>query len=503
MKVLLLHSDRDLDLHAALPANEATLVQDLELAVLFQAMAGEDEFVSGIVRRVVLGSVTDPATIGYRQQVLADCLAHEQVVRQLYDIALDAVRAPHKVWLGILFRDSPEHILHRSVQILELLVQNLKQLREIADQHAATFRSAGFTRFFTMIADELDDEYFASVEDHLRELGLPRGVLMSAELGTGNKGVRYTLHKPARPTWWARLTGQDREGFGFQIPARDEAGSRALAELAGQGVNLVADALARSVDHVQDFFHMLRAELAFYLGCLRLHGRLQDKGVPVCFPVPQPPGSPVLSARGLYDVCLALTHDLRTVGNDVTADGRTLVVITGANQGGKSTFLRSVGLAQLMMQSGMFVPADAFRADVCQGVFTHFKREEDATMSGGKLDEELARMSEVADRIGPGCLLLCNESFASTNEREGSEIARQVVRALTEAGVKVVFVTHLYDLAHGLHAHGRETASFLRAERLPDGSRTFRLAEGEPLPTSYGEDSYRRIFGPDTITAPG
>jgi DNA mismatch repair ATPase MutS len=134
------------------------------------------------------------------------------------------------------------------------------------------------------------------------------------------------------------------------------------------------------------------------------------------------------------------------VGNDVDAEGKSLVMITGANQGGKSTFLRSVGLAQLMLQSGMFVAADSFGADVCNGIFTHDKREEDAAMESGKLDEELSRTNEIADTISPSSLLLCSESFAATNECEGSEIARQVVRALGEAGVKVFFVTHLFDL---------------------------------------------------------
>jgi len=148
-----------------------------------------------------------------------------------------------------------------------------------------------------------------------------------------------------------------------------------------------------------------------------------------------------------------------------------------------------------MMQAGMFVPAEYFRANVCDGVFTHFKREEDASMKSGKLDEELSRMSDIADWITPNGLLLCNESFAATNEREGSEIARQVIRAMTDAGIKVLFVTHLFDLAEGFYRQGLETALFLRAERLADGARTFRLVPGEPLPTSYGEDSYRRIFG--------
>jgi len=147
------------------------------------------------------------------------------------------------------------------------------------------------------------------------------------------------------------------------------------------------------------------------------------------------------------------------------------------------------------MQAGMFVAADSFAASVSTGVFTHFKREEDVTMEMGKLDEELDRISVIAGQITPGCLLLCNESFASTNEREGSEIARQVIRALTEAGIRIIFVTHLYDLAERYFAHHDPATLFLRAERQPDGRRTFRLPAGEPLPTSYGQDLYRQVFG--------
>jgi DNA mismatch repair ATPase MutS len=104
-------------------------------------------------------------------------------------------------------------------------------------------------------------------------------------------------------------------------------------------------------------------------------------------------------------------------------------------------------------------------------------------------------MSEIADRISANCILLCNESFAATNEREGSELARHVVDALLQEHIKVLFVTHMFDLAHGFYEQELDTALFLRAERGSDGARPFRLSKGKPLPTSYGEDSYRKIFG--------
>ena len=88
--------------------------------------------------------------------------------------------------------------------------------------------------------------------------------------------------------------------------------------------------------------------------------------------------------------------------------------------------------------------------------------------------------------------MLFNESFASTNEREGSEIGREITEALVESGVEVVSVSHLHMFAASFH--GQAGVEFLRAERLPSGERTFRLIPGEPEETAYGEDIYRRIF---------
>ena len=188
---------------------------------------------------------------------------------------------------------------------------------------------------------------------------------------------------------------------------------------------------------------------------------------------------------GLYDICLALSLEQKIVSNEVNADNKDLTIITGANQGGKSTFLRGIGVAQLMMQCGMFVPAESFCANVCEGIFTHYRREEDTTMKSGKFDEELSRMSGIVDHLKANSMLLFSESFAATNDREGSEIARQIVSALLEKRIKVFFVTHLYEFAHGFYDKSMPNAIFLRAERQVDGARTFKLIEGEPLQTSY------------------
>ena len=497
MKVHLMHAARDFDPEADPPAQAGALSQDLELTTLLRAMAAGHQFLVGVARAALLSSLTDPALAGYRQRVLADCLAHPQVVRDLYELAVAAVEGEKKVYYGLFFRDSPEVILHRSIEVLDFFSGHLKALRDTARAQAAAFESEGFRQLFGMLDKELGDDYFAEVQGHLKELRFRRGVLLSAGLGAGNKGTDFVLRRPQEQSWRDRLTGS-RDGFSFQIADRDENGARALAELRARGIGLVASALGQSSDHVLSFFRALRAELGFYVACLNLHQALTAKGEPVCFPnlVPGPAdgGRPVLQASGLYDPCLSLHLEGRVVGNDISADGSSLLMITGANQGGKSTCLRAIGLARLMMQAGLFVPARSLRASISSGVFTHYKREEDAGMDSGKLDEELSRMSLIVDQIRPGGLLLCNESFASTNEREGTQIADEIIRALLDRDVTVVFVTHLFDLAHRWHARGQDGVLFLRAERKADGGRTFRIIPGEPLPTSYGEDVYRRIF---------
>ena len=493
MKAFLMHADRDFETQRELPHNEEALTEDLELNTLLTAMAAGDPLLWEVARRALLLSLTEPDAIAYRQQVLADCLSKPALARDLYATAGEALSAQRSIWGGILEQDAPRLLLRTSVRKMEILVGFLRRLREIADTHVADVRSPGLSRFFAMLVEELSGDYFALIERYLKELNLKGGVLLSTRLTTGNKGSEYTLRRAREQGFIARML--DRSGYSFTLADRDEAGARAIAELEDKGLNVVADALARSVDHVLGFLRMLRTEVGFYVACLNLADELTAQGEVTTLPDVLPVSAVTLRARGLYDVCLALTMRQRVVANDVEADGKSLVMITGANQGGKSTFLRSVGLAQLMAQCGMFVPAESYRANACDGVFTHYKREEDETMESGKLDEELRRMSEIADRIHAGCLLLCNESFAATNEREGSQIAREVIDAMLAENIKVMFVTHLFDLADGYYERRMRSALFLRAGRSPGGGRSFRLSGGEPLPTSYGEDSYRKIFG--------
>ena len=266
MKVFLLHQDRDFDPGAAPPWNEAALIQDLELNTLFDAMAQGDTFLRAVVQQAILSSLTDPAILLYRQAVLRDCLANRGIVWAIYRVAVEAIEAESKQHLGI-FSNHPEAILQRSVTVVQLFVKALKTIRSIADGHIQTFTSAGFLRLFRMLDTDMDDDYFARVQEHLRALRFRHGVLVSARLGRGNVGIDFILRKPHSPpgNWLTRLLGQGPPSYVFHVHPRDESGARALSELKQRGINPVANALAKSADHILSFLRVLRTAPDFYL----------------------------------------------------------------------------------------------------------------------------------------------------------------------------------------------------------------------------------------------
>jgi DNA mismatch repair ATPase MutS len=500
MRAHLLYEKRDVDLAQQLPWQAAALEQDLGLDTVLNVMAAGDPFLREVAERTLLNGLTDAEEIVYRQEVLSDFLRKPEAARELYALAVEALES-RKEARFFLFRDSPDTQLSKSLRMLELLLDVIRRLRAFADRDEGTFRSVGLRALVLTIQTELNDEYLGAVEENLRELRFKRGPLVSALLGRGNRGTGYALRKPKGRSLLDRITPGGPKRYSFTVPSRDENGLRSLGDLRNRGLLRTADAIGQATDHILSFFTMLQTEAGFYVAGLNLHERLRERDEPTCIPTPRPAEAGAFTVRDLYDAALTLHLDSRVVGNDVDADSMKLVVITGANQGGKSTFLRSVGIAQLMLQAGLFVPATEFSTSVSNGLFTHFSREEDASMTHGKLDEELSRMSEIAEAVEPGSIVLCNESFSSTNESEGSEIARQLIYAFGEAEVRTFYVTHLYDLAKGFHDQGRDDVLFLRAERGEDGSRPFKLRQASPLPTSFGADSYRRIFGKELAAA--
>ncbi|WP_336082439.1 MutS-related protein [Nocardia sp. SSK8] len=491
MRVNLLHPA---DRIPGAAVNGAHVVADLGLESLFTAMADGDPLILDVVRATVPATLTDPEVIGYRHAVLADCLAQPEVVRELYRIAVEPTGI--RRWPAGGGRRAGGKLVLSLPPFTELL-GCLRRLR--AHCRAHTFTSAGLRALADTVTEHFDEDYLDTVDTHLTALHFDHGIHLGAGLGIGNKIADIVLRAPlpARRTRFGFDRRAARAFHPIEDPeARANPTLNPVVQLRDKALADLAEVVAYAADHIHAFFERLRTELAFYLGCLNLHDRLRATGIPTCLPTVHPAGPPRLRTTGLRDITLCLATDRAVVGNDLDATGRTLLVVTGANNGGKSTFLRSLGAAQIMLQAGMFVPAETFESELRTGIFTHFVTDEDRTMTYGKLVDELVRMRAVVDHLTPGALLLSNESFASTSERDATHILTPLVEALVDTGVTPVLVTHLYDFAHTRHTAAHPTDLFLRAGRTADGHRTYRLTPGPPEPTSHADEIYHQVFPP-------
>lgn len=261
----------------------------------------------------------------------------------------------------------------------------------------------------------------------------------------------------------------------------------------------------RYLEEGLEFYAEFYYESCFYLGCANLISRFRELGFVLCVPEIAEPGEPVTEFKGLYDLSLAIFTEQRPIPNELEAKA-DLFIISGANQGGKSTWLRSIGGAQIFMQCGMLVPAIRYKSRIYRDIFTHFGRKEDKIMNSGRFDEELRRMDQIMEHMTKDSVLFMNESFASTTEPEGALILKNITDALYELGIVVFTVTHLFEYTKEMYRltqeeikeKGYSRRMFLSAERLKDAHRTRRIYPSEPSPTSYGLDLYEELIGTES-----
>jgi hypothetical protein len=269
-------------------------------------------------------------------------------------------------------------------------------------------------------------------------------------------------------------------------------------------------------------FARLEAELSFLLNAAALIERLRGAGLPVSRPEIAPAEGRGCYLEGAYNASLALrlgqSEGFQRAGeeivtNTVRFDGETsrVWILTGPNRGGKTTYSRAVGLAQVLFQAGLHVPARCGRISPADAVYTHFPRPETAALGEGRLDDEAIRLAEIFRAATPHSLVLINEGLSGTSTLESLALARDAVRGFCLLGARVVYVTHLHELAAQVEeinrtAGGRGAGSLVAGveserEGSEDGHRrTFRIRPGPPLGLSYASEiaeqhgvSYRQI----------
>ncbi len=203
-------------------------------------------------------------------------------------------------------------------------------------------------------------------------------------------------------------------------------------------------------DYVDPTITAFDREVQFYLAYLDYVARFEAAGLGFCFPAIAA-GPEGLHVEASFDAALAgrlLEDGANVVRNDFWLErDERIFVVTGANQGGKTTFARMIGQVHYLASLGCPVPGRAACVPLCDELLTHFEKEEDLSLLRGKLQDELIRLQELLGRATPSSLLIVNEVFASTTADDARVLGREVLARLLELGLVAVWVTFIEELA--------------------------------------------------------
>lgn len=518
---------RDLGLDTLFWAASRDVIRDEEEKDRIIALGEPDAFLESIMKKVMMVPLETDAEILYRQEILRDCLAQEFFICELYEYA-DSVlkdwdRLGRRAGNKAGSRNSARALI-MEIHVLQLFVISLAKLKAILAKYADRLHAEGLLAFRERLYREFSDEkeedlqnilkgiaFYANDKEHEdgiwgRMVKKPR-IVLGCSLGDGLKLGDFRLEEVATETKKYRRPeslisraqnfAAERSKTLVNLQRGTELAAQA-EQLEFNAVRYIVACCEPFVNAFSGFFNQLHVQAAFYRGAVNVAHHLARFRMGYCYP--KAGEQETLRFRELKEMVMGLGQKRDPVGNSCDIAGKRLLIVTGANQGGKSTFLRSIGIAQVMMQCGMFVAAQTYESGIFPKFFTHFTRREDSAMNSGRLDEELSRMSRIVDQLGDASMVLLNESFASTTEKEGSVIAYDITKALTEAGVKVLTVTHLLSFAKKVYeeylAAEDSAMEFLSAERTKEGKRTFKMIQHAPELTSFGLDLYDKLIGP-------
>lgn len=536
MQVRLLYPDREWKYTGAYYDQES-VIKDLGLSILFQVSSRSqepkkgtvqradeaDRHLGGMLKQVMMVPLKTKEEIIYRQEILRDCMENMEFMESLYEIAKDMTFRWEALGKQQLdkpgSREKKANLLSR-IEILHLFVNTLTGIKALCRRYD-TLRSSGLTAFCRRLEEEFGEEQEERIRGILSDIifycdgqqeyslkgsdsrkeSISRMVL-DCSVEEGMKLGRIRLEEVSTITRKLRkrrgeMTFREKVMTAFaqepMLILKNVDLLEDLKQLNEQITAYIMDSFRPLMEDLKSFFEELYDQTAFYQACCNLFTRCRHSHIHLCFP--EAGDREQLHFQGLMEFCMAVYRGQKPVGNDCDGDGKKLLVVTGANQGGKSTFLRSIGIAQVMMQCGMPVCAEAYTSGIFPHLFTHFTRREDSAMNSGRLDEELGRIDGIIRHLGEGSMVLLNESFATTTEEEGSEIADDVIRAMVEAGVKVLTVTHLLAFARKMYERHLPETAFLTAQRKEDGTRTYKMIAGAPELTSFGLDLYEELIG--------
>lgn len=472
-----------------------------------------------ILKKILMKMPICKSVILYRQAIYKDLKNTPEICEELCEIFKEMQFYSSEKSRNIDNKSSIWDFIGR-LKELENYCLSVIKIKKILSGHF--FQSEGMKKFSNFIDMIYNDSGFHELSEDIGSLGEDVSSIKSMTLGVNFNSDFYpdevgiismneyffheqgvlerfiSFHKKRNPS--------DKNLNSFAMVTHPHKGLVSESPLMNNLANIVERMLP---DVTQKLKHILKKytntsglalsklsdEFLFYERFIKLEHHISECGNPCCM---AEFSNNDTQLSDFYNIKLAICRikgsiNHKIVCNELTfAKEKNIMVLTGANRGGKTIFTQGIGLAFLLFQHGVFVPCSGGKMRICDGIYTHFPADENATVSLGRLGEEAQRLSEICKTATSESLLLFNESFTTTSHTESIYIATDVLKYLCCLGARVCFNTHIHELAENADKLYLSDKSVCGAVSVvmgcENGERSYKIFYKKPDSKSYAYD---------------
>jgi DNA mismatch repair ATPase MutS len=476
----------------------------------------------------------DVEVISYRQDILDDLIgvpAISGTLRKVVSIMLTNDKS------NIYKLSTPDSFtqLDSAVQAFEAYIRCMELMHKLYLENKDKVKSEGVKKLFAFFEGNYSDKHYTRLKKETEQLraamtGKIRSVTVAVNFNENLVPISVGLAGISDKSWESspsvfdriislgaknsdhtvmhELKERFREDGRDVLTTTDKELFEALDSATKKYVKTVEDVLDEYQAIGFEDMYAIEYQLDFYTGVVGMIENARAKGLEMCRPKILPAEKRCARIEGLFDPIYFheanvwnLNHsDKRSVvTNDISFDENAgFYVLTGANNGGKTTFVRAVGICQVMAQAGFYVPAKYCEISLTDCIYTHFPKEEQTGIDSSRFTTEIKEFKAISDVISSRSLLLMNESIQSTTPRECVDIAGQLMRIFCIMGVRGVFATHLGELAEEAQTLRNEPNVRTKPESLvvsvneQTGERLYKVVKGMPTQTSFASTIFEK-----------
>ncbi len=482
-------------------------------------------------QRVFTQLSTDPETLNYRLDILEDFLNVPALEAVLYENV-------HKLYIN-------EHVnvqklgladsffaLNQRLESLKTFIECITKCHEFCDKNKQKFNSEALKGLAEYFASVYNSEYFDEVKRETDEcLRLLAKGVKSVTVGINFDDMMRPVEamllsvatdpikKKGRFDWIFKHLDNGDRAIGRTHSLYNENGGtndleaplfRELKEVNSEYISHLDTAIRAYFKKSTEDILTFENQMSFYIGAKRLVEAVRARGLEMCRPKYLPMEERRMNAKGVFD----LSFYIQMVGSDpmgslkgkiITNDCRfdddgRFFVLTGANNGGKTTYTRAIGIIQVFAQAGIYVPCTECEISPVDFIYTHFPKEEEVGLNTSRFTQECKQFKETVDTATRYSMLLLNESIQSTTPTECVYIATELTKIFRCVGVRGVYATHLLELARSLDRLNEEVEGDTKLVSLittvdtsDDNRRLYRIERAAPQEFGYARTIYEKF----------